>query len=657
MKSIPVVRIRQAVRWSVLWLLSPFVWAGTVSPLDSENLYDLSLEQLLNIELSVASKKEESLFEAPGIAVIVPREDFSVFGDRTLFQLMQRQPSVYTRSSFVFSDNLAGFRGNMSTHAEMHTLILINNRPVRESALGYNFPLYMAYPLEALDSVEIIRGPGSVLYGTNAFTGVVNLKTRRIPEQPEWSISGMGGSYDFYQSVFSGGGRLGPIGLLGTFQVLGQQGEPYKMFDGLGAPGQDNRHSRNISGTLHLSYEGFTLDVFGADIDTYSMGVMPFWSNPHHASQTSRLFTNVGYRHTLTESLELELNLTYNQQKDSLSSPAPLKIGTNSEDWLGEITLYANPSEELNLVFGYLKERRRNFRADDDHFQSIPAYRYAPQSAYLQADYKIGQWAKLISGTQWNESGQGKEDFVFRHGLILTPFRRWGIKLLYGEAFRAPVAMESDLYDPPILTGNQNLEPETISTYDAQLFYHTKKTFAALTVFQSTIEKLIIYDTAVSPWSYQNGGTQKFKGLELEWKHYLTPQWHLLGSYLHQENQADAGLNPTVVPENLFKFGTAYEWPKGSVGLFLTHFGKPPQVDSPLNVNPKPKAVSLLSVHLQLDISEWLGMQNGRSMLMLKGENLLDDKEFAPTFAYTGTPNSFPYCAGRTFYAGVKMTF
>ncbi len=648
---------RQAAQWIVLFILRSAFGADPAENLASSDLFNLSLEQLLNIDISVVSKKEETLFEAPGIASVVKRDEWTLFGDRSLFSLMQRQPSVYTRNSFVFSDNLAGFRGNMSTHAEMHTLILINNRPVRESALGYNFPLYMAYPLEALESVEIIRGPGSVLYGTNAFTGVVNLKTRRPPDKPQWTLSGMGGSCDYYQTGFSGGGRFGSLGLFGTFQSLGQQGEPYKMFDGLGVPGQDNRHSRNISGTLHLSYEGFTADLFAADIDTYSMGVMPFWSNPHHASQTSRLFANVGYRHTLTESVELEMNLTYNQQKDSLSSPAPRKIGTNTEDWLGEITLYAEPSENLNLVFGYLKEQRRNFRADEDHFQSIPPYKYVPQSAYAQADYKITSWAKLITGTQWNESGQGKEDFVFRHGLILTPCQRWGVKLLYGEAFRAPVAMESDLYDPPILTGNPNLQPETIATYDAQIFYHTGKTFAALTVFQSTIEKLIIYDTSVSPWSYMNGGKQTFKGLEFEWKHYLSPHWQILGSYLHQENQADAGLNPTVVPENLFKAGTAYEWPKGSIGIFLTHFGKPPQIDSPLNINPKPDAVTLLSVNLQIDISEWMGMTKGRSILLLKGENLLNDKEFAPTFAYTGSPNSFPYGAGRTFYAGVKMTF
>jgi len=623
----------------------------------SDELYDLSLEQLLNIEISVVSKKQETMFEAPGIAVIVPREEFTLYGDRTLFQLMERQPSVYTRHSFVFADNMASFRGNLSTHAEMHTLILINGRPVRESALGYNFPLYMAYPLEVLESVELIRGPGSVLYGTNAFTGVINLKTRSILKEKELSVSGLGGSYGFYQTAVSGGGTFGDLGLFGAFQALGQQGESYKMIDGLGTAGRDDKRFRNFAGTMHLTYGDLTFDFFGAEISAFSMGVMPFWSNPKHESVVRRIFSNLGYRTSLLDGLDLEFNLTYNQQEDSLSSPAPKKIGTNSEDWLGEITLYANPTENLNLVFGYLKENRTNFKPESSHYQSIPPYEYRPQSVYGQVDYKFGDFGKITTGTQWNRSGQNVEDFVFRHGLILTPLKNWGIKLLYGEAFRAPVAMESDLYDPPILTGNNKLEPESIETYDVQLFYHTKKAFAAITYFDSSIEKLIIYDTGVDPWSYMNGGKQKYKGIETEFKYYFTPNWHILGSFLHQENQSEAGLNPTVAPENIFKAGTAYTWDKGSVGIFLTHYGRPPRIDSPVQGNPEPEAVTLLSLNLRMDVSEWMGLKKGQSFLTIKGEDLLNERVYAPTLAYTGVPNSFPYNAGRTFYTGLQINF
>jgi len=258
---------------------------------------------------------------------------------------------------------------------------------------------------------------------------------------------------------------------------------------------------------------------------------------------------------------------------------------------------------------------------------------------------------------QWNKSSQGVGGLISRYGIIITPNENWGVKLLRGEAFRAPATVETDLYDPGILMGNADLQPETITTYDAQLFYHGKKTYAALTYFNSKIEELVIYDYSVTPTSYINGGTQRYKGIEFEAKRSLTPKWHVLGSLMHQENEGDEGLNPTVVPENMLKVGTAYTWDWGSLGAFCTHFGEPPHIASSLVVNPEPEAVSLISMNLQIDVSKWLGLKKDQSMFTFKVENLLDDKVYVPTLAYTGLPNSFPYNAGRTFYFGFKASF
>ena len=122
-----------------------------------EDLVNMDLEDLLRVEVSVASKKPESLFEAPGVVVVVPRDELEIYGDRNLHQLLQRQASSYTRSSFVYTDNLTGFRGDMSTHAEMHTLVLFNGRPIRESAQGHNVNMYTTFPLAGIESIELIR--------------------------------------------------------------------------------------------------------------------------------------------------------------------------------------------------------------------------------------------------------------------------------------------------------------------------------------------------------------------------------------------------------------------------------------------------------------------------------------------------------------------
>jgi outer membrane receptor protein involved in Fe transport len=636
------------------------VYGQQQDPNEAEDFFDMSIEELMNIKVSVASKKPESTNEAPGVVVVVPRDEIELYGDRNLHQLMQRQPSVYTRNSFVYSDNLAAFRGDMSTHAEMHTLILLNGRPIRESAQGHNVNMYTTFPLTSLESVELIRGPGSVLYGTNAFTGIVNLKSRAIPETRRFSVSSMAGSYRYYDTTVSYGERFGDFGLAADVWTAGQHGYTYGLFDQAGLYGEENEYNRSISGTAHLEYGNFTFDLFGSDLNAFALGVFPFWSNTHNEIRNKKLFANLGYRYPIHDETILEFNVTYNMQENQLSGPRPMMIGTNTSDLLGEVTVYANPTDNLNVVGGFLQEYRSNYDADNDDFQSIPSYDYDPMSAYVQGDYKLNENIKAIAGTQWNESPLGDSDFVNRYGVIITPTERWGLKLLRGEAFRGPVSLESDLYDPaplPGLVGNENLKPETVTTYDAQLFYHSPKTYAAVTYFNSIIDDLIIYDTSVLPFTYMNGGEQKFNGVEFEAKHAVTSHWHILGSYMYQNNKADAGLNPSVVPDQMAKFGAAYTWNWGTASIFYSYFGTPPSITSPLVVNPEPEALNLLSANVRIDTSEWLGPKKGRSTLTLRAENLLNEKIHVPTMAYTGSPNSFPYGPGATFYAGLSMHF
>jgi len=639
----------------IVMICSP---VGAQDVMSSEDYMDMELDELLNLEVSVASKRAESQFEASSIVSAVSREEFVVYGDRDLFQLMQRQPSVYTRNSYVYGRQKVGFRGDMSVHSEVHTLLLWNGRPIRESSECIVTPLYMAFPLAGLDSIEMIRGPGSVLYGTNAFTGVINLQSRAIPEEPEFSVSAMTGSHEYYETTFSAGGRSGALGFVADLRASGEQGETYRMIDALGEPGKDNRHQRSVSGAAHLDFKGFTLDVFGADTNQFAMGVQPFWFIPEQEINTTRLFANAGYRAPLHEWVTLELNATYNLMEHDMASPEITRIGDNTSDILGEVTLYADPIDDLNVVLGYTHEYRSNYHTDDHFYQSIPSYNYQPKSAYVEGNYKVCESLKLTAGGKWHEPTLGDSDVISRFGAVFTPFENWGLKLLRGEAFRGAIAIESDLDDPPILVGNDDLEPETVTTYDAQVFYHDKKTYAALTYFHSKIEDQIVFDATTSdPMTYKNAGEQEFDGIEFEAKYFFTPQWHALGSFMYQEDDRDDDVNHTVVPENMAKLGTAYTWKGGTASVFYTYFGTPPRIASPVMVNPTPEKLNLVSLNLRFDVSKWLRLDKGQSILSLRAENLLDEEVYVPTMVYAGVPNTFPYGPGATFYAGLKVDF
>ncbi|MDH7599065.1 MAG: TonB-dependent receptor [Sedimentisphaerales bacterium] len=622
----------------------------------TENLLEMDLEALLNVEISVASKKQEAQIEAPGVVVVVPHEEFKVYGDRNLHQLLQRQPSVYTRGSYMYPNNIAAFRGDMPTHLDLHNLILINGRPIRESGFGgINFPAYMAFPLNSLDSVELIRGPGSVLYGTNAFTGVINLRYR-VPDHNELVTQLVTGSYGYRQLDITAGGRSGQLGYVMGLRAGGQDGYDYSLTDEKGAWGTHADDNSYISGSLHLEYGRLTFDFFGVDLTTFHLGPLPWWSLPYHRFSVNKLFANVCYWLPLEDRTRLEFNLTYNLHENAFAN-VTRTVGLNSSDVLGEVTLFAKPMDRMDLVLGFLQEYRTNYKPKEGYYQSIPPYCQRPSSAYAQADYVIARPVKITVGTQWNRSAQGYEDFVSRGGLVLTPFKRWGAKLLVGEAFRAPFAIETDLYDIPILVGNNKLRPEQVRTYDVQVFYDDEKTFAAITYFNSTINGLIIRDTSVNPASFKNGGEQQFEGLEFELKRFLTPHWHILGSAMYQDSRQTTDLNPSTSPHFMFKLGSAYTWSWGTAVVFYSHFSKPPRLPTEVVVNPEPDALNLLSFNLQLDPYNWLGCKKGRVLMTIKVENALDQDIWVPEFNRAGHPNSLPDGPGVTAYAGLTLRY
>ncbi len=622
---------------------------------------DMSLEQLSEVSITVASKKEEPQAKAPGIVTVVPRSEFEIYGDRNLSQLLQRQPSVYTRGSYMYPNNIASFRGDMPTHLDLHTLILFNGRPIRESGFGgTNFPVYMTFPLEGLGGVEIIRGPGSVLYGTNAFTGVVNLKSRPIPDQKKFSISTMTGSYGYYETNVAGSGRSGDLGFVGAFRAAGQNGYRYGMTDELGAYNSDNDRYGSVSGMTHLEYRGFTFDLFAASLDTFHLGMLPRWNIDSHQWRVNKIFANAGYHTALDDNTDIEFNLTQNVQENDFGRypSGSGEVDTDTTDTLGEVTLFVRPTDNLSLTAGYSLEYQTVFHEDDGDYESISPYHFKPQVAYAQGDYTVNQYLKLTAGMQWLKSGQDVSDTITRYGLVITPVDKWGIKLLRGEAFRAPFALETTLYDPPTLAGNSSLMPETITTYDAQLFYNDEKTYTAVTYFESVIEKPIVRDTSVIPTSFKNGeGRQQFNGVEFEFKRFLTSHWHILGSATYQNNKQDEGLNPSTAPDYMAKLGTDYTWEWGSASIFWTHYAKPPRLTSEVVWNPEPSAVDFLSLNIDVDPARWLDIPKGRAMLTFRVENLFDEDIWVTEFNRGGKPNSLPDGPGRTYYVGLKINF
>ena len=134
----------------------------------------------MQIEVEVASKSPQAVNDAPGIISVITRADIRRYGANTLLDVLQRFPGFVPVSDITFGARGSALRGDTNLNAE-RLLTLINGQPFLSNinAVHTTRNLYQAYPLQTIERIELIRGPGSSIYGTNAVTGVINIITRK----------------------------------------------------------------------------------------------------------------------------------------------------------------------------------------------------------------------------------------------------------------------------------------------------------------------------------------------------------------------------------------------------------------------------------------------------------------------------------------------
>ncbi len=159
--------------------------------------FSQEFETLWDIEVVTASKHEEKLSDAPGIISVVSAEEIAAFGSTTLSDVLNRVTSTYMIHAGTYMWNIASMRGQNVSVFDNHVLILLNGRPLRDGISGgHNNVFYNSFPVEGIDHIEIIRGPGSVLYGSNAYSGVINIITKKATEKTGVEASATYGSFN-----------------------------------------------------------------------------------------------------------------------------------------------------------------------------------------------------------------------------------------------------------------------------------------------------------------------------------------------------------------------------------------------------------------------------------------------------------------------------
>jgi outer membrane receptor protein involved in Fe transport len=654
------------------------------APLQSDtaslkDLLNLQLEEnqlrrnLDNSKVTTASKQREHVQGAPGLVTVISHQEIAAFGGNSLVDVLNRVIGIYVAGSYYFPQNLATLRGDLQTHTTSHVLILLDGRPLRESFYGgIDLAVYNTFPLAAIERIEIIRGPGSVLYGTNAFTGVINLITRQERKSAA-SLSGSGGSFGTY--ALSGSGSLvrKALQVQATARYLDQEGWDFAATDARGVHGNMPYGQRNLAIHARTTYKNWSWQNFYGRSHRDVFGELPLWREEvYRRLKTYRAFSDLGYSRWFTPGWQVSLNATYNGfSQRSWRDGQPVHFFSN--DALLENTHLVKLAPGLNLVGGGLLNYVTGAGVPEEETgvaDYVPAYGELKGSLYVQADYQAARWVKLIAGGQANKVRHTPVNLVPRLGSIFTLTPEIGAKVLYGEAYKSAAQSERYTLIANVLYGNPALKPEVVRTLEGQVYFQKPSYEFSAAYFHSrqrnTVQRVPYLDGAAR---YDNIGNLTTQGVELEGKVLPVQTVTVSGSMAYQSNTNNEGeKNTTTVPNLMAKGGVAYQAPWGlSVGVFDAYFSKPadvinsqtelPPSKQRLPVNAVPKAYHWLSLNLSLDVNKLLHLERiPRLSLQGYGENLLGEKVSHPEFSRR-TINSLPARGGRAFYGGLTVGF
>ncbi|HAZ01451.1 MAG TPA: hypothetical protein DCY97_04650 [Marinilabiliales bacterium] len=192
----------------------------------------LSIEELLDMQVFTASKKAEKIKDIPASIIILSKTDIEKAGFTSLEEIFQHLPGMYYVDNASFLGPTVGVRGYL-TSSPTNLMILINGIPQHDDLFN-TFSFHISpIPVESIDRIEFVRGAMSVIYGTNAFFGAINIITNEAPTDKDFGVSQVSlgyGTLNSMQAAITSKGKSGAMSYALAAQIKSSDGidEPFQ---------------------------------------------------------------------------------------------------------------------------------------------------------------------------------------------------------------------------------------------------------------------------------------------------------------------------------------------------------------------------------------------------------------------------------------------
>lgn len=530
---------------------------------ETGELLELSLEDLMKIKVVSTTRTALNVWKAPATVKLYNAQDIREMGFKTLYDLLNTVAGVQTYNASVGRQR-AWFRGAQSEFNSKIALF-IDGVPFRNLRGG--FPMDMALPIDTVKSVEIVRGPGSTLYGTNALSGSIHIITYSPAELGNRTqVRAEAGNHESYGALI----QHSQVTDSGSFCIEARdwKSDGYSSErDRVGAP-LDGRSTPQEHQSAHLKAS------FLNDKLVVAAGASRFdFHTPYKGIFRPKNFTDydtqlsVQYRDSISDNMDLDFLTYYKRIKSDEDETNTLfytsgNVRSFTEEFFQEETdllgvqPYVNWSINTHnqLLVGADVQHERVLSniglpatttyAEDGTQNGAPVATIIPWSGreistertavYAQHTLNLNDGSTgIITGWRHDSVERLDGENSIRIGLTQDFNPNWFGKLLYGTAFREPSFVEYLRID----VGGTPPQAEEMKTTEVQFGYRTDKQLSTLTLFSNRYNNFIERDNtgATGTENFRNLGRRSMKGAEFESRISISSQLKVFFNldYLH----------------------------------------------------------------------------------------------------------------------------
>lgn len=538
------------------WIVCLLLLCLSISGIAHGNGSKMTEVELLFGEIPVvfaAGKVEQRVEDAPAAIKIITANEIKRSGYRTLADALRGITGFYV--TYDRNYEYLGVRGyNIPSSYSCRTLILVNGLTLNDNMYGTG-PVgrESRIDIDSIDRIEIIKGPGSALYGSYALFAVINIITKDAKTSEGIKASVQSGSHQSKEGDITYGKKFNNgLELFLSGSKLDTEGQNL-YFHEFDAPKTNNGvaekcERENVDNLFtKISYGDFSLQSGLSSRDKINpLGFYETVFNDDRNKRTERgHFLELKFTPELNETKTLMGRIYYQHygyDGDFIcygTGTEPYKKNNAyriKNDWFGaESQINWQMSEKNQLILG--AEYQNNFKMSQRVYdEGLSGEQYYKEylndnnhkwdiwTIYLQNTYKMRQNLSSVLGGRLDYYSNFGKTINPRIGIIYNPFEKSAVKLLYGSAFRAPLATELYFYDKvTVMEPSPNIKPEKLKTYEAVFEQGISENIKGiLSLYQTKLSDMIMWieSSEFGPDFYEcvNKGKVKTQGIELSLK-------------------------------------------------------------------------------------------------------------------------------------------